>query len=173
MGALILVTGGARSGKSAHAVALARGTGGPVLFHATAEALDAGMAERIRRHRASRPAAWTTLEEPIRIVRGIEEARRMGAPTVLLDCVTLWTSNRLLRGDATEAILDSAEGFVRDAASFPGLVVAVTGETGLGVVPANDLARRHVDLLGEVNQRLAAAAAQVVLLVAGVPVRIK
>ena len=168
MARTILVTGGARSGKSALAERLALGLGVPVLYVATAEAGDAEMAERIARHRARRGADWITVEEPFDLL-GVLRAPDPGRPA-LVDCLTLWLSNLMLAGR-------DWEGPVRDlAAALPGLsapVVLVTNEVGAGIVPENALARRYRDAAGWMNQTVAAAADEVFLSVAGCPVRVK
>lgn len=188
---LTLLLGGVRSGKSARAVALAEslaGAGGRVLFAATAQAFDDDMARRIAAHRAERPAHWDTVEAPVAlagaVAGAIAAARARGeAPyrAVVVDCLTLWTSNLLLslpdpaaaealaaeRADALLAAVRAA-----DDAGAPRWVV-VSNEVGLGVVPPTPLGRYFRDALGRVNQRVAAAADEVTLMVAGleVPVR--
>ena len=168
MARTILVTGGARSGKSALAERLALGLGTPVLYLATAEAGDAEMAERIARHRARRGADWTTAEEPFDLL-SVLRARNPSRPA-LVDCLTFWLSNLMLAGQ-------DWEGPVRDlAAALPGLpapTVLVTNEVGTGIVPENALARRFRDAAGWMNQAVAAAADEVFLSVAGCPLRVK
>lgn len=163
-----LVTGGARSGKSAYAERLAVESGQPVLFVATAEALDDDMRARIDRHRAGRPGSWQTLEEPLSVAVALR-ARRVTS-LVLLDCVTLLVSNLLLAGRPVQPELDALVEWQRSSGAT---LIAVTNEVGLGVVPDNELARRYRDELGLANQALAAAADQVVLMVAALPVLIK
>lgn len=183
---LVLVLGGARSGKSAYAEGRATALAGPhgrVLYVATAEALDDEMARRIVHHRASRPASWRTVEEP----RDPAAAMRAAAPdtrVVLLDCITLWLSNLLSAlqaqddGAPDEAAAEEAvDAGVSDllAAYQEGTadLVLVSNEVGLGIVPVYPLGRLYRDLLGRVNIRLAAAADEVVLMVAGIPLRVK
>jgi adenosylcobinamide kinase/adenosylcobinamide-phosphate guanylyltransferase len=162
-GTLILVLGGARGGKSSWAQRRAEEIGGPdVLYVATAEALDEEMKTRIAAHKADRPKGWRTLETPTLIgVHFPEEAH--GARVVLLDCLTLLASNAMLSADA-EPAAGEAEAAVE---------VVVTNEVGLGLVPANSLGRTYRDALGRANQRLAALADEVVLMVAGLPLRLK
>ena len=167
---LTLVTGGARSGKSAYAARLAASYGRPVLFVATAEARDDDMRRRVERHRASRPAEWQTLEEPLSVAVALRAQRPQVQPVVLLDCVTLLVSNLLLAGRPVEPEIEALLAWQRASSST---VIAVTNEVGLGIVPDNDLARRYRDELGLANQALAAAATNVVLLVAGLPLAIK
>ena len=160
---LVFLLGGARSGKSALAVRLAERSGLPVTFLATAEARDEEMAERIARHRAARPAGWTTIEEPIDLVGALD---RVSAESCLvLDCLSLWVSNVLERGEE-EIERQAAEAAARVAAREP-LGVAVSNEVGLGIVPATDLGRRYRDLLGRVNAIWAEAASEAALVVAG------
>jgi adenosylcobinamide kinase/adenosylcobinamide-phosphate guanylyltransferase len=174
---LILVTGGARSGKSAYAERRAAELGGDaVTYIATAEALDDEMARRIARHRAERPAAWPTTESP----RAAGDAvRAASTPTVLVDCMTVLASNALLAAEAQgeEAALAAVHAeaeALRDAAlAHPGTVVVVTNEVGMGVHPPTSLGRWYRDALGRANALLAAAADEVILCVSGIPVRIK
>jgi len=174
---LVLVTGGARSGKSRFAEDLA-GTlagGGPVVYVATATPGDAEMAARIARHRARRPATWATLEAPRDLAAALGQAP-MGGRAVLVDCLTLWLSNRYLEAPhgLTEAEVDALAGLLVAALrSCPVPVVAVSNEVGWGVVPDHPLGRAFRDGLGLLNQRVAAAADQVFLLVSGLPLTLK
>ena len=171
---LTLVLGGVRAGKSRHAQTLAQ-AGDRVLFVATAEAGDQEMAARIQAHRAERPALWDTLEEPRDLATALAP-RLPDYDTVLLDCLTLWVSNLLLsNADAEQPRPDtSAEArrllqlYKTGDASW----IVVSNEVGLGVIPANELARSYADELGRVNQTFAAAADDVILMVAGVPVNL-
>jgi adenosylcobinamide kinase / adenosylcobinamide-phosphate guanylyltransferase len=170
-GGIVLVTGGARSGKSRYAEESARATGGRLLYIATAEARDEEMARRIAAHRARRGAEWTAVEAPVEIARALTENRgRFDA--ALVDCVTLWLSNLLERAD--ETAIDGAVGaFIAGARDFGAPVFVVTNELGSGIVPESALARKFRDVAGWTNQRLAAAADEVVLMVAGLPVVVK
>ncbi len=176
MGALWFLTGGARSGKSTFAVRLARDTGAPVTYLATAEPRDAEMQGRIDRHRAERPPAWTTVEEPAALAAALTAA----APgCVVVDCLTLWVSNRLLAlagaEDPAPAALAEAErnvftevaALLEAADRYRGTVIVVSNEVGAGVVPVPAMVRAYRDLLGTVNQRVAARAERVYLCVAG------
>lgn len=166
---LSLILGGARSGKSRHAEAAAKAGGLPCVYVATAEAGDAEMAERIARHRARRGADWATIEAPHELPDVIA-AQSNGMRTLLVDCVTLWLSNRLLAGadlEAETAALLAALGRAR------GRVILVSNEVGLGIVPDNALARQFRDAQGLCNQRIAAVADEVVLMAAGLPLRLK
>ena len=175
-GELILLLGGARSGKSTAAERLAERRGGRVLFIATAQALDAEMERRIAAHRARRPEDWDTLEEPLDLA-GAAAPIMNRYDTVVIDCLTLWVSNLLLRheadANAEQIILDAAgrllELIERSAATW----IAVSNEVGLGVVPAWPLGRTYRDALGRVNQLCAARAGRVYLMVAGLALELK
>jgi adenosylcobyric acid synthase len=161
---LVLLLGGAKSGKSRHAQRLA----GPfATLIATAEARDEEMAEKIRRHKEERPPTWETLEEPLDLARALEEARH---PTVVVDCLTLWVANLLERGLDP---LEETERFLEAVRRSGKRVIAVSNEVGMGIVPTNPLARRYRDLLGQVNARLAEAAREAYLLVAGQALSLK
>jgi adenosylcobinamide kinase/adenosylcobinamide-phosphate guanylyltransferase len=164
---LTLVLGGARSGKSRYAETLITALAPPWVYVATAEALDAEMAERIAVHRARRGAGWTTVEIPRALAVAI--ADNAGAP-VLVDCLTLWLSN-LMMADA--AIEDEIERLIAALTAAQAPVVIVANEVGSGIVPDNALARRFRDLQGGLNQRIAALADRVVLMVAGLPLVLK
>ncbi|WP_407571157.1 bifunctional adenosylcobinamide kinase/adenosylcobinamide-phosphate guanylyltransferase [Deinococcus altitudinis] len=171
---LIYVTGGARSGKSSFAERRAAELGGErVTYLATAQAFDAEMTERIGRHRRERPASWRTLEEPLSVTSVLESVEGV----VLLDCLSLWVSNLMLRGDPDEDILAAADALIgaqsRRGRAPGGPLIAVSNEVGLGIVPDNALARRYRDTLGRVNQRVAAASDEAWLLVSGLSVRLK
>ncbi len=164
----ILITGGARSGKSALAERMTLALGTPALYIATAEAWDDEMADRIARHRARRGAEWETVAEPTDLVRALTETDG-GAPR-LVDCVTLWLSNLMLGGHDWEAEV------ARIADLIPRLsapVVFVTNEVGSGIVPDNALARAYRDAAGIANQRLADACDELWLCVSGHPLKVK
>ena len=164
-----LITGGARSGKSAYAERLAAESGAPVLYVATAEAGDEEMRARIEAHQAARPASWQTIEEPQAVSIRLKAHYRPGM-LVLLDCITLLVSNLLLAGRPVQPEIEALVAWQQSAGST---LIAVTNEVGLGIVPDNELARRYRDALGLTNQTLASAATHVILMVAGLPVTIK
>lgn len=174
---LTLVLGGARSGKSRYAQSLCAGVR-PVIFVATArlEEADAEMRVRVERHRAERPPGWLTVEEPLGVGRVTREASPRDA-IVLVDCVTLWVANLVWehRGasdaDREVAVLAEVEALAQVAHERE--VVAVSNETGWGVVPENPVGRSFRDLLGLANQCLARHAGRVVLMVAGLPLGLK
>ncbi|HEX2229337.1 MAG TPA: bifunctional adenosylcobinamide kinase/adenosylcobinamide-phosphate guanylyltransferase [Candidatus Binatia bacterium] len=168
---MILVTGGARAGKSLYAEARAEGSGQKRVYIATAEAKDEEMSRRIAEHRNRRGHLWVTIEEPENLPETLL-SQRAQTDVVLVDCITLWLSNLLLRHSA-----ESAARRVDELAEIlPGLdfhVILVTNELGWGIVPDNALARQFRDLAGWANQRIASVANEVVLMVAGVPMIVK
>ena len=167
-GLLALVLGGARSGKSRYAEWLIATYPPPWIYVATAEAMDDEMAERIAAHRARRDAAWRTVEAPHDLAKAL--AAVPAGSAVLVDCLTLWLSNRML----AEADMDQEIEYLETVlSSLDGGVVLVSNEVGLGIVPDNALARRFRDKQGILNQRLAARATRVVMMVAGLPVPVK
>jgi adenosylcobinamide kinase / adenosylcobinamide-phosphate guanylyltransferase len=162
---LTFLLGGARSGKSALAVELARKWDGPVSVIATGEPGDDEMAERIRVHRAERPAGWTTIEEPLDLAAAFGVVP--GDTAVVVDCLSLWVANLLGRGDTADEIEAAGRLLAAQAAEREALTVAVSNEVGLGVVPATELGRRYRDLLGRINADWAAAADKAAFVVAG------
>ncbi len=167
MGALTVLLGGARSGKSSLAVELGRRHGGPVVFLATAEALDGDMTGRIERHRLERPPEWRTIEAPLDLTGALDRAATVPGAMVIIDCLTLWVSNALMAGWSDEEIEAMASHVASAAVAGQTDVVVVTNEVGLGLVPDNALGRRYRDLLGRVNQAWTAVADHSLLLVAG------
>jgi adenosylcobinamide kinase / adenosylcobinamide-phosphate guanylyltransferase len=161
---LVVLIGGARSGKSRLAVRLGDTQGARVVFIATAEARDAEMADRIARHRADRPAEWTTVEEPLRLEAALEAAPDEAC--VIVDCLSLWVANLGERSTADEIVFQAAAA-ADVAARRPGLTIAVTNEVGLGVVPGTPLGRSYRDVLGSVNSAWAERAARTFFVVAG------
>jgi adenosylcobinamide kinase / adenosylcobinamide-phosphate guanylyltransferase len=157
--------GGARSGKSSLAVRLASAVDGPVVVVATAEVRDDEMAERIRAHRASRPDGWETVEAPIGLLDAVDGARKDAC--VVLDCLTLWVSNAIEAGASEEKIDAEARTVTSILAGRPASSVVVSNEVGLGIVPANALARTYRDVLGRVNASFAARASRSLFVVAG------
>lgn len=183
---LTLYLGGTRSGKSERAEArVHRLADGPVLYVATAQAGDAAMSERIRRHRARRPDTWQTLECPLHVAEGLSEALSAlpcaaGTPTVLLDCVTLWVSNILFSLPDPEDLLaferevrTQIEALIRLAQNTPCRFVLVSGETGLGGINPTPLGRIYADGLGLANRLLADASEEVFLVIAGRVLRLE
>jgi adenosylcobinamide kinase/adenosylcobinamide-phosphate guanylyltransferase len=169
-GRVVLIGGGARSGKSAHAVALARRLGSRRVFVATARAYDEEMAARIARHQADRGEEFRTVEEPVSLpecVAAIGEA-----DVVVVDCLTLWLSNLLLDGLSPEAIEARVEDLACTIRQVPFHAVLVSNEVGMGIHPETHLGRIFRDLAGRAHQRLARACDEVHLAVLGVVLRI-
>ncbi|MDD5127480.1 MAG: bifunctional adenosylcobinamide kinase/adenosylcobinamide-phosphate guanylyltransferase [Dehalococcoidales bacterium] len=179
----ILITGGARSGKSTFAQELAQESPPPVLFVATAEARDEEMRLRIKKHQKDRPTGWQTLEAPQdtgeQIRRNASTAR-----TIIVDCITLLVSNVLQQysdaageqvdeSAAEKAVNAEIGGLLTAIQAVPATFILVTNEVGLGLVPSNKLGRVYRDLLGKVNQKLAQHANEVYLMVSGIPVPVK
>jgi adenosylcobinamide kinase/adenosylcobinamide-phosphate guanylyltransferase len=166
--AIILVTGGARSGKSARAESRARGFPGQPVYIATAEALDAEMSERIALHHARRANAWIEREAPLALVEALDETD-VGCAR-LVDCLTLWLSNLMhANRDWSREASRLADALTRQKSP----VVLVTNEVGLGIVPDNALARAFRDAAGLTNQMIAKVADEVEFVVAGLPMRLK
>jgi adenosyl cobinamide kinase/adenosyl cobinamide phosphate guanylyltransferase len=165
MGRLTLLVGGARSGKSRAAIRLARASDRPVVVIATGEAGDEEMAERIRRHRAERPAGWVTVEEPTDLAAAMSAADPEAF--VIVDCLTLWVANLLGQDLSDDEIAGRAAEAATLAAGRAGDTAVVTNEVGMGVIPDNPLGRRYADLLGRVNASWAEAADRTFLMVAG------
>jgi adenosylcobinamide kinase/adenosylcobinamide-phosphate guanylyltransferase len=165
---IILITGGARSGKSVRAEARALSFAGGPVYLATAEALDGEMRERIARHRERRGAEWIAREVPLDLAQALIETDGGGAR--LVDCLTLWLSNLIhAERDFAKETLKLAETLARQQSP----VILVTNEVGLGIVPDNALARRFRDAAGVMNQMIAGVADEVELVVAGLPMRVK
>ena len=160
---LVLLLGGARSGKSRLAVRLATETGAPVVFLATGEAGDDEMADRIARHRAERPADWTTVEEPVALREAVAAAPPDAA--LVVDCLSLWVANLLESRPAAEIEAEAAAAAALAAGRTK--TIAVSNEVGLGVVPATPLGRAYRDVLGRVNAIWAEAADEAYFVVAG------
>lgn len=165
---LTLVLGGARSGKSRHAEAVVTTLPPPWFYIATGEPRDNEMAARIAEHRARRGSEWQTIEAPRDLAAALGAIPPGGA--VLVDCLTLWLANVMLDGADVNVDIGGLE---RTLVQRKGPVVLVANEVGLGIVPENALARRFRDAAGRLNQRLALVADRVVLLVAGIPVKVK
>ena len=180
---LSLILGGVRSGKSEFAESLAGNLNRPILYLATGRSTDAEMEERIRHHRERRPAHWSTLEEPLELadrLKTVWSPQSASDPplAVLIDSLDTWVSNMLLEhheeGNQAETLtLAALERLLKVQRHWPAAWFLVSSEVGLSPVPPNLLGRRFQDLLGLVNQRVAAAAGRVCLVVAGIPVEVK
>lgn len=180
MGQLILVLGGARSGKSAYAQRIAQELGDDaVLFVATAVAGDEEMAQRIATHQQSRPSEWRTLERRRHLGPAIRETL-CDAAVVLVDCLTLLVSNMMLDLEPAStvpapdaAVQEEISALLQVCQTSNATFIIVSNEVGLGLVPDTSLGRRYRDLLGQANQTLAAQADTVYFMVAGLAVDIK
>jgi adenosylcobinamide kinase / adenosylcobinamide-phosphate guanylyltransferase len=162
-----LILGGVRSGKSRLAEQRARSTGLEVVYVATAVAAgDAELEERIRQHRLRRPAEWTLVEEPLALGRTLRVHAR-AERCLIVECLTLWLTNLLCT--APERLEPERLSLLETLPALAGVIILVSNETGLGVVPQGELSRRFVDLSGELHQRLAAMCDRVSLTVAGLP----
>jgi len=166
---LVLVLGGARSGKSRFSEAMLCESGLDVHYIATAEALDGEMNARIAHHRASRPAEWTTHEEPLDLSGKLAEIARPGR-AILVDCLTLWLTNLMMAERDIEAAFDA---LATVCPTLEGRVVFVSNEVGLGIVPEHRMARDFRDDAGRLHQRIAALADEVYFIAAGLPLKMK
>ena len=171
MGKIILILGGARSGKSTYALALAK-KHKDVAFIATCEGLDKEMRERIKRHKEARPRHWQTFEEPKEIA-GLLAKLGNGFDCILIDCLTLLVSNLLLTKHKEAEIIKRTEVMLAQLKKKKAKVILVSNEVGLGLVPANKLGRDFRDIAGKVNQLAAAKADEVFFIVSGIPMRVK
>jgi len=177
MSRTIFITGGARSGKSLFAEKLAREFGEQLCYLATAQILDSEMEERVKRHIERRGVHWHAIEEPIHLSQAL--ARSDGQyQAVLVDCMTLWLSNLLLKyeesGEDIEArILEDVQRLKTTLHGMVTPVIIVSNEVGMGIVPDNDLARLFRDIAGKTNQALASAADEVHVVISGIPLKLK
>lgn len=186
MGEMVLILGGARSGKSSLAERMAKRSGPRVTFIATAQPLDEEMRQRIAAHKAARPREWRTVEEPLDLATAVEAA--IGdSEMVLVDCITVWVSNHICHIIAPESssewhhevealgdrLRDQVARLVAISRSSGATLLLVSNEVGLGLVPDNPLGRAYRDLLGAINRQMAAEAGKVLLMVAGLPLDVK
>jgi len=170
---IIFVTGGCRSGKSGHALALCDEMEVETrIFVATSVPRDEEMQQRVEKHRSERGPHWTTIEEPVAIGGTVLE-NSSPSTVLLIDCLTLWTSNLVMESRDMDHIRAHTRRLTRCLGQAQGSVVLVSNEVGCGIVPENRLARFFRDAVGWVNQQVAAAADRVILTVAGIPVTIK
>ncbi len=178
MARLILVTGGTRSGKSDYALQMAQLLPGPRCFIATCPVVDAEMAERISRHREERAGLeWQTIEEQTAIPAILQTEQKY--PVCVIDCLTLWVNNLMYQAKRSGQPFTDPEMqlhcqlLIEAAQDYPGTVICVTNEVGMGIVPDNSAARIYRDLVGRCNRMLAAAAVEVYLVSCGLPLRLK
>ena len=179
MSTLTLILGGARSGKSSHALKLAKESGKSVTFIATAQAFDDEMSARIQKHKAERPAHWQTLELPLNIASSVSQIK---SDAVILDCVTLWATNLMMqfvKDDLVDetpylnAIQNETEELLAIIQNTNQNWFIVSNEVGLGLVPPYQMGRVYRDGLGWANQRISKEADTVLFMVAGLPMTIK
>lgn len=178
MGAITLITGGARSGKSAKAQMIAEAAPAPRAYIATCPIIDGEIEKRVQAHRREREGkGYTTIEEPVNLPLALRRAERFNV--AIVDCVTLWANNLMYEAEKKGGAFsesDAAEkaGEALAACGEVGAqVIFVTNEVGMGVIPDNESARRFVDIAGRINQIIAAAASEVIFMASGVPQKIK
>jgi adenosylcobinamide kinase/adenosylcobinamide-phosphate guanylyltransferase len=168
----VLITGGCRSGKSRHALSLTRNVFGEKLFVATAEALDSEMSERISKHRQERGSNWETFEEPVALTQTFKQLEgRSGI--LILDCLTLWISNLLIKDYKQDYILMETNRLMAQSERMQCQLVFVTNEVGAGIVPESKLGRDFRDVVGAVNQLVAQKCDEVIYMVSGISTTIK
>lgn len=172
MSDFIFVLGGARSGKSAYALNLAKERSRKVLYIATAEADDSEMESRISKHKASRPRYWKTIEEPLDLIGALRKQKHK-YEVIIIDCLTLYLSNLMHKGLSQGAIIKRIKAVARHLKEMKETVIVISNEVGLGIVPENKLAREFRDIAGLVNQSMAKAADEVVFIQAGIPLKLK
>jgi len=178
MARLVLISGGCRSGKSAHAQMLAESLPGRRAYVATCPVIDAEMRRRIDRHQQARSARqWQTFEEPVDLPKALAAAA--GFDVVLVDCLTLWVNNLMYEAEqqgaqvSEEQMTDRCQALLTACRAHRGTIILVTNEVGMGIVPDNAVARRYRDLAGRCNQVIAAGADVVTLVACGLPLTLK
>ncbi len=169
---LIFITGGCRSGKSIFALEYANRYFNKKLYLATLEVLDEEMRQRVEEHRRMRGKEWITVEEPINVIEKIEQYQDQ-MEVILLDCITLWLSNLMLKWNDDIKIMNEIDRFTDVAKQVQSSLILVSNEVGMGIVPADPLGRRFRDLSGMVNQRIASVAERVIFMVSGIPIFLK
>lgn len=179
MAKIILVTGGARSGKSSYALELAESLAERKLFVATCPDLDSEMTDRVNRHKKEREGrGWVTIESQIDLA-SVFTTQARDYDVVLVDCITLWVNNILYVHEQKSAAIDDSTiaelcaAWLKQASHLDGTVIVVTNEVGLGVVPDNALARKYRDLVGTCNQLIGKRADEVTLVSCGLPLSLK
>ena len=179
LGKIVLVTGGARSGKSRFAEQYAAKHGNRIAYIATAQIYDEEMAHRVKLHQVRRPVEWDTFEAPFEAEKILREAGE-AHDLILFDCLTLYLSNLICALPSLEdfdrnycTIRENIDRLIEQATAYEGTVVFVTNEVGAGIVPENRLSREYRDLAGISNQLMARAADEVYLVVCGLPVNVK
>ncbi len=166
-----LILGGAKSGKTAHALECAVNTGLPVTYVATATSGDEEMADRIANHKAERPDHWGLIEEPVRLAQIVDIHAVLGQ-CIIIDCLTLWFTNLLFNDDG-DLFARQTEAFLLAMENSKGHIIMVSNETGLGIVPVNKMSRQFCDAAGLMHQRLASISTRVRMVIAGLPLELK
>jgi adenosylcobinamide kinase/adenosylcobinamide-phosphate guanylyltransferase len=169
---ILFVIGGIRSGKSRFALKLGEKMGHRKVFIATGQAQDSEMDRRIRRHRATRSKTWVTYEEPIALPAVLEKVNGQ-CDVIVVDCLSLWLSNLLHLEFGDKELSTRIKGFIKSLKSLTTPVILISNEVGLGVIPANPLARKFCDLAGMLHQQVAKAAHQVYFVTSGIPRELK
>lgn len=169
---VIFITGGCRSGKSRFALGYANRFFSKKIYLATCEPLDEEMVNRIEDHKRMRGSEWETVEEPIEIVDKIRQYGKE-AEVILLDCITLWISNLLLKWDDDSRIMEEIERLRSAIKEIGTSMILVSNEVGMGIVPADLLSRRFRDLSGIANQKIGESSDQVIFMVSGIPLFLK
>jgi adenosylcobinamide kinase/adenosylcobinamide-phosphate guanylyltransferase len=169
---LIFITGGCRSGKSRYAIDYANRHFSKKLYLATCEILDEEMARRVENHKKMRGMEWVTVEEPIEVVETIREYQDQ-VEVILLDCMTLWLSNLLLKWDDDAKVMMEIDRFTSAIKDVWVSLIFVSNEVGMGIVPGDPIGRRFRDLSGMANQKIAEAADSVIFMVSGIPIFLK
>jgi len=169
---LIFITGGCRSGKSRFALDYANRHFFKKLYLATCEILDEEMARRVENHKKVRGMEWVTVEEPIEVVETIREYQDQ-VEVILLDCITLWLSNLMLKWDDDVKVMMEIDRFASAIKNVQVSLILVSNEVGMGIVPADPLSRRFRDIAGWVNQKVAESVETVIFMVSGIPVFLK
>jgi adenosylcobinamide kinase/adenosylcobinamide-phosphate guanylyltransferase len=169
---MIFITGGCRSGKSRFALNYANQHFSKKIYLATCEALDEEMARRIEDHKKLRGPEWQTTEEPLKVVEQVRRHRDKDE-VILLDCITLWLSNLLLKWDDDSKVVGEADRLIEAVKASQTSFLIVSNEVGMGIVPADPLSRRFRDLSGVINQKIAEVADTVILMVSGIPIFLK
>ncbi len=168
---ITLVLGGARSGKSSWALEHVESSYNSYMFLATAEVMDEEMAQRVDLHRKARGPQWQLREEPLEIAKALD-AVKADTEAVLIDCMTIWLSNVLLKKGA-DRVPAYGTAFIEALSRCTQSVIIVANEVGSGIVPEHPLGRQYRDMAGSLNQKLASVADKVVLVVAGLPLPLK
>jgi len=169
---LIFIIGGTRSGKSRFALDYANRYFSKKLYLATCKVIDEEMAQRVENHKKMRGPEWLTIEEPVNIVERIGQFWEKGE-VILIDCLTLWLSNLLMRGESDKNIIDEIGSLIKTIKNNQTSFILVSNEVGMGIVPADPVSRRFRDLQGMANQKFAEASDILIFMVSGIPMVLK